>query len=110
MSLSISVIDCIYGRSAIAMPVRLSREIDGVFAEQWHDQTDDRGSISGLHKPPLPPGSYTLEFDLEAYFRTLGYASFHSSIMLRFHVPSEAHVYELSLLVTPSTCVAYRVS
>jgi 5-hydroxyisourate hydrolase len=108
MNVSISVVDCIYGRPATGMPVRLSRVHDGVLTEQWRDQTDDRGRISSLHKPPLPHGSYELEFDLDSYFRTLGYAPFNSTIILRFHMPTESHHYELSLLVTPSSCVAFR--
>ena len=108
MSVSIHVVDCVYGKPAVGMSARLSRDCDGVLIEQWHDQTDDEGSISGLQKPPLDRGHYSLEFDLDGYFRPLGYAPLHSAVSLRFHLASQTSHYGLSLLITPSSCLTFR--
>jgi 5-hydroxyisourate hydrolase len=108
MSVSVNVVDCVYGRPAIGMAVRLMREVDGAFTEQWHDRTDDDGRISGLQNSPLPRGSYALELDLEGYFCTLGFMPLNSAITMRFHLPGEDHHYRLSVLVTPSVCITFK--
>lgn len=107
MSVSVSVVDCVYGRPAIGMAVLLMREVDGVFTEQWRDRTDNDGRISGLHNSPLPRGSYALELDLESYFCTLGFRPLNSAITMRFYMPGEDHHYGLSVLVTPSACITF---
>jgi 5-hydroxyisourate hydrolase len=108
VSVSIRVIDCIYGRPATGIAVSFGRELEGTPADQWRDQTNDDGLIPGLANQSLPRGSYTVEFDLEGYFRTLGYSSLNSAISLRFHVGGEARHYGLTLLITPSSCHAFR--
>jgi 5-hydroxyisourate hydrolase-like protein (transthyretin family) len=108
MSLSIHVIDCVYGRPAVGMSVSLSRESSDGRSEQWRDKTDDDGRISSLLKNPLPRGSYTLEFDLDRYFSTLGFAPASSAVAMRFHLPNEAYHYGVNVLVTPSACTIYK--
>jgi 5-hydroxyisourate hydrolase len=108
MSISVHVVDCVYGRPAIGMPVSVSREVEGAFAEQWRDRTDDDGRISGLHRSPLARGSYTIELDLDGYFCPLGFAPLNSSITVHFYLPGETHHYGLSVLVTPSACVTFK--
>jgi 5-hydroxyisourate hydrolase-like protein (transthyretin family) len=110
MSVSVHVIDCVYGRPAVAMSVGLSREIDGEYHEQWRDETDDDGRISALLKAPLPRGSYCLELDLDGYYRKLGLTPLNSAISVRFYMPSDTHYYGLSVLVTPSICITYKES
>jgi 5-hydroxyisourate hydrolase-like protein (transthyretin family) len=108
MSLSIRVVDCVYGRAAVGMPVTLHREASNGSSQQWREETDDDGRISSLLKSPLARGSYVLEFDLDRYFSTLGFASSSSAIAMRFHIPSETYHYGLSVLVTPSACSIFK--
>jgi len=108
MSVSVHVIDCVYGRPAVAMSVGLSREINGEYREQWRDETDDDGRILALLKAPLPRGSYALELNLDGYFRKLGLMPVNSAVTMRFYMPSETHYYGLSVLVTPSACITYK--
>lgn len=107
MGFSVSVIDGVYGRPAVNMSVRLMREVDGVLAEQWRHQTNDDGCISGLENSPLPRGSYALELDLKGYFSTLGFMPLNSAMTMQFHTPGEDRHRQLSVLVTPSTCVTF---
>jgi 5-hydroxyisourate hydrolase len=107
MGLSVSVVDCVFGRPAVSMSVRLMREVDGVFAEQWRHQTNDDGFISGLQNSPLTRGSYALELDLEGYFSTLGFTPLNSAVTVRFRSPGERHHCRLSALVTPSACTTF---
>lgn len=108
MSVSIRVIDCVYGRPAAGLRASLSRELDGVAVKQWSDQTDEDGCISGLTKPPLALGPYILEIDLESYFRALGYESLNSAVSVRFRVINETGHYGLSVFITPASCMALR--
>lgn len=105
MSVSVSVVDGVYGRPAVNMAVRLMREVDGVFTEQWRHRTNDDGSISGPQNSPLTRGSYALELDLEGYFCTLGFTPLNSAVTMRFRMTDEGRHYRLSALVTPSACL-----
>lgn len=107
MSLHVSVVDGVYGRPAVNMGVRLLREVDGVFAEQWRRRTNDDGCILSLQNSPLARGSYALELDLKGYFSTLGFMPLNSAVTMQFHSPGEDGHRRLSALVTPSTCVTF---
>jgi 5-hydroxyisourate hydrolase-like protein (transthyretin family) len=107
MGVSVSVVDGVYGRPAVNMAVRLMREVNGVFAEQWRHRTDDDGCIPGLLSSPLARGSYALELDLEGYFSILGFMPLNSAVTVQFHTPGEDHRRQLSVLVTPSSFVTF---
>ena len=108
MSVSIQVVDCVYGRPAVGMSVSLSRVGGDGLSEQWRAKTDEDGRISSLLKSPMARGYYLLEFDLDLYFSTLGFAPTSSAIAMRFHIPSETYHYGLSVLVTPSACTIFK--
>src|SRR5260370_15722722 len=107
MSVSVNVVDCVYGRPAVNMAVRLMREVDGVFTEQWLNRTNDEGRVLSLQNSPLARGSYALEFDLEGYFCALGFTPLNSACTMRFRSPGENRHYRLSVLVTPSACFTF---
>jgi 5-hydroxyisourate hydrolase len=107
MSVSVRVVDCVYGRPAVNMAVRLMREVGGVLTEQWRDHTDDDGHIPGLRNSPLKRGSYALELDLEDYFCTLGFTPLNAVITMRFRTPGEGRHNQLSVLVTPSAFMTF---
>jgi 5-hydroxyisourate hydrolase len=108
MSVSIRVMDCVYGLPAVGVPVDVTRELEGTVVQQQRSQTGDDGYISGLPEAMQGRGAYTLIFDLDGYFRKLGYAPLNSAISVRFHLASDSHHYGLSMLVTPSSCVTFR--
>jgi 5-hydroxyisourate hydrolase-like protein (transthyretin family) len=107
MSVSVSVVDGVYGRPAVNVAVCLKREVGGVLTEQWRHRTNDDGHISGLQNSPLTRGSYALEVDLEGYFSTLGFTPLNSAVTIRFRTPGEGRHCRLSLLVTPSACMTF---
>ncbi|HTT52196.1 MAG TPA: hydroxyisourate hydrolase [Streptosporangiaceae bacterium] len=107
MSVSVRVVDCVYGRPAVDMAVRLMREVDGVLTEQWRQRTNDDGRISGPAGSPLARGAYALELDLEGYFCALGFMPVHSAVTARFRAPGEGRQCRLSALVTPSACMTF---
>jgi len=110
MSVSVSIVDCVYGRPAVGMAIRLIRDADGVLTQQWRLRTDDDGHISGPADTPLPHGTYELELDIEGYFTTLGFMSLNSAITVRFHLPGGNYHYCLAALVSPSACIVFKES
>jgi 5-hydroxyisourate hydrolase len=108
LNVSVRVIDGIYGRPAVGVSVELSREVNGAFVTQWREKTDDDGRISSLRTSPLTAGGYRLEFDLDGYFRALGYASLNSAIGVRFFLASQNQHYALSVLITPTSCTTFK--
>jgi 5-hydroxyisourate hydrolase-like protein (transthyretin family) len=109
MSVSISVIDGVYGRPAAGISVSVSREANGVVAEKWHYRTGEDGCVSDLMRPPQVRGSYILNIDLEGYFSTLGYASLFSVVTTRFRVADDTHDHQLSVIITPASCTTLKV-
>lgn len=108
MSVSIRVVDCVYGRPAVGVPVDVTCELEGTVVQRWCRQTGDDGYVSGPSDTMQGRGSYTLVFDLDGYFRKLGYAPLNSAISVRFHLASDSHHYGLSMLITPSSCITFR--
>lgn len=108
MSVSVRVINGIYGRPAAGLMVSLSREVDGEFVQQWTGRADESGQVLSLQELSLPPGTYRLEFDLDDYFCALGYAPCYSAIEVCFFMTNRGHVYRITLLATPANCAIFR--
>lgn len=90
------------------MSAELSREANDASVMLWRETTDDDGRISSLRTSPLTQGAYRLEFDLDGYFRAIGYASLISAIGVRFFLASQNQHYALSLLITPTSCTTFK--
>ena len=65
MSVMVRIINCVYGRPAAGVPIRLERDVDGVWVEQEHGVTDDQGCIARLGDDRLHRGFYRLECNLD---------------------------------------------
>jgi 5-hydroxyisourate hydrolase-like protein (transthyretin family) len=108
MNVPIRVIDCVYGSAAVGVPVDVICESEGAVVQQWRGHTGDDGYLYGPPRARKWGGFYTLTFDLDGYFRKLGYASLNSAISVRFHLHQDSHQYGVSILITPSSCVIFR--
>lgn len=108
MSVSVRVFDAMYGRPAIGMAVRLDRDLDGTWVKEKRDQTDEAGRITGWAAAPLTRGAYQLEFDLDAYFSSLGAVPFYPVVSLRFRVLDPDQLHDISLLITPYAYFTYQ--
>ena len=108
MSVSIRVLDCVYGRPAVGVRVDVICELEGIVVRQSRNYTGDDGYVSGSPEATQGRGFYTFIFDLDGYFRKLGYASLNSAISVRFHLLQDSHQYDVSMLITPSSCVTFR--
>jgi 5-hydroxyisourate hydrolase len=90
------------------MSVRLDRDIEGTWIEQLRDQTDGEGRICDWLGLPLDRGAYRLEFDLDAYFSSLGVAPFYPVVTVRFRIPQPSNPCHISLLITPTAYFTCR--
>lgn len=109
MSVFVHVINGSYGRPVVGMSARMDRLIDGTWVEQLRDRTDDRGELASLLDRPLARSIYQVEFDLDEYFSGLGITPFHPSVPIRFRIVDPNHENHISLLITPSSYMTYRL-
>jgi 5-hydroxyisourate hydrolase len=107
MSLSVQVINGVYGLAATGLAVRLDHAVDGEWAEVSRTQTDADGGIDPCEPGPTAPGSYRLEFGTDSYFAGLGIAPFYSVVTVEFRMPDPGYPHHLRLLLTPSSYLAY---
>lgn len=107
MSIDVRVVDCVYGRPADGVSVDIVRELEGALVQRWRGKTDADGRLAALPDTMQERGNYTLVFDLSDYFGTLGYATLVSMFSLQMHVASKLQRHGASLLITPSSCVAF---
>ena len=108
MAVLVTVIDGTYGRPATGVSVRLDREIEGSWAEQKWDMTDEEGNIFRLGDAPFPRGVYRLEFDLDSYFSSMGITPFYPVVSVKFRIAEPDQTHHISLLITPSAYCTYR--
>jgi 5-hydroxyisourate hydrolase-like protein (transthyretin family) len=107
MSIDVRIVDGVYGRPADGVPVDIVREFDGAPVQRWRGTTDADGRLVALPAAMQERGSYTIAFDVSDYFGTLGHATHVSMFSLRMHVASALQRHRTSLLITPSSCVAF---
>ena len=107
MSIDVRVVDGVYGRPADGVSVDIVREFDGAPVRRWRGRTDADGRLAALPDTMQERGSYTIAFDVGDYFGTLGHATHVSMFSLRMHVAGPLPSHRASLLITPSSCVAF---
>jgi 5-hydroxyisourate hydrolase-like protein (transthyretin family) len=108
MSVSIRVVDGVYGRAAAGLFVTVSHELNGATVDKWRDQAGEDGCIPDLIRTPHARGSYALGIDLEGYFSKLGYRSLFSTVTARFRVADDTRDHALSIIITPASCFAIK--
>jgi 5-hydroxyisourate hydrolase len=108
MGVSVRVFDCMCGKPAIGMSVRLDRDLDGIWITEKRNHIDDDGRVSDWVNSTLAYGAYQLEFDLDGYFSSLGVMPFYPAVTLTFRVLDPAQLIDLSLLITPYAYFTYQ--
>jgi 5-hydroxyisourate hydrolase len=108
MSVSVRVVDGTYGRPAAGVSVRLDRDVEGSWAKQHSDVSDEEGRLSPLDGARFGRGVYRLEFDLDSYFTSMGIAPFYPVATMSFRIADPAHAHHISLIITPSAYCTYR--
>jgi 5-hydroxyisourate hydrolase len=115
--LSTHVLDTMHGCPAAGMHVTLSRMQAGAaqLLKQFTLNADGRNQAGALLEgDALLPGSYLLQFEVAAYFRTKGVAlpkpPFLDAVPIEFGI-ADAHAhYHVPLLVSPWAYSTYRGS
>jgi 5-hydroxyisourate hydrolase-like protein (transthyretin family) len=107
MSIDVRIVDCVYNQPADGVSVDIVREFDGAPVQRWRGRTAADGRLVALPETMQERGSYTIVFDVSDYFATLGHTTHVSMFSLRMHVADELQSHRASLLITPSSCVAF---
>jgi 5-hydroxyisourate hydrolase len=107
MSISVRVLDWVYGRPAADMGIRLSRDRGG----EWHEEARGRTDVNG-YLADLPPGTMTrgihrLDVDLDEYFAGIGVMPFYPRITIIFRVTDLTASYHIPVLITPHAYATY---
>jgi 5-hydroxyisourate hydrolase len=108
MTVSVRVIDCVYGKPAIGVPIRLSSQIDGTWTEQWRDKTGEDGRASTGTNTRISRGACRLEFDLDGYFVTLGAKPFYPIATISLQLSEITNAYRVALLITPFAYTVFK--
>ena len=106
------VLDTTLGKPAAGVPIALSYQEPGGWAELAHGATDDDGRIANLlpvdHQ--LAPGRYRMRFDTHAYFRAIGTEGFYPVVEVVFDLSAPGQHYHIPLLLSPYGYSTYRGS
>jgi len=109
-TISTHVLDTTRGEPAAGVTVTLWRLDGKEHVSQGTRETDADGRIGDLAGGDLPTGSYRLSFEVGAYYKKKGIASFLDRVTLDFQVTDTARKYHVPLLMSPFACSSYRGS
>ncbi len=107
------VLDLASGKPAAGVPVTLAARRG---EQDWKILGKGTTDADGRLKTLLPegarvePGTYRLQFDLVAYFRTKGTESFYPEASVVFTVRDTSLHYHVPLLLSPHGYITYRGS
>jgi 5-hydroxyisourate hydrolase len=104
------ILDTIRGRPAAGVAVRLEARGPAGWREIGAGVTNDDGRIIDLGPAELPAGSYRIEIDTSAYYRTMAMETFFSSVCLGFTLKNPAEHYHVPFLIGPFAISSYRGS
>jgi 5-hydroxyisourate hydrolase len=107
MSISVRVLDWVYGRPAVDMGIRLSRDHGGEWQEEARGRTDVDGYLAGL-PATMSRGLHRLDVDLDEYFAGIGVMPFYPTITIIFRVTDLTASYHIPVLITPHAYATYR--
>ena len=107
MSVSIQVIDNVYGNPAVALPVYITRVTADGWSAKADGQTNEHGLVSGLSESMAEARIYQLEFDLGRYFSSRGVEPFYSTVSVRIQIKNTFEPHRISVFITPHSCATY---
>jgi 5-hydroxyisourate hydrolase len=109
MSLSVQIVDAVYGIRAAGIAVRLDRFADGTWTELEHSCTGEDGQADFWPCGPVEPGAYRLSFGTDSYFVGLGVTAFYPAVTVEFRMPDPSASHQVRLLLTPSSFLVFRL-
>jgi 5-hydroxyisourate hydrolase len=107
--ISTQIIDWIYGRPAVGVPVFLEKGDDHGWVGVMRGVTGADGFIgsSGNARLALSRGVYRLTCDINSYFAALGTGCFYHEFTLTFAVADSTQFSEQTFAVSPHGCVSF---
>lgn len=109
MSISVEVIDCMHGRPAEGIAVRLESQVGGAWGEPTRGVTDENGLLREW-QPSLVVARriYRIELDIDRYYATLGIVPFLPRVTITFRVLDPAERHHLPISITPYSQSTYQ--
>src|SRR5436309_15471650 len=110
-TISTHILDVSRGAPAGGVAVRLDlQNTNETWTELSHAWTDEDGRVKPffLIEEPLPPGTYRLVFDTDAYFSSLDIAAFYPQVSVVFKTDEAPQHYHVPLLISPFGYSTYR--
>lgn len=111
MAISTNVIDCVHGRPAVGVGVRLERRVDATWSAEATGCTGTDGTVANWSPEPAGRtgrGVYRLRFDSGLYFATLGIAPMYPEVVIVFAVGEQAEDCSVTLLLGPYAYATFR--
>lgn len=112
MGISTHILDTTRGRPAAGVHVSLARLAGSEAIVIGEGQTDADGRLRTLVPDgvAVEPGTYRIQFHVDAYFGALGIEAFYPSVEITFLVRSGGEHYHVPLLLNPFGYATYRGS
>ncbi len=111
MGLSTHVLDTALGKPASGVPLVLSRQTGGAWAQIGQGITDDEGRCRTLlGEAALETGLYRLRFGIAPYFARQRLTPLYPYVEIVFNVADPAQHYHIPLLATANGYTTYRGS
>lgn len=104
------VLDAVSGRPARGVTAQLTRRNGQDWDEVARGRTDADGRIAEFGPVDLPPGTYRVVFDTDAYFAAAGTPAFYPEVSISFTLDDADAYYHVPLLLSPYAFSTYRGS
>lgn len=101
MSVSVQVLDVVYGRSAAGVRARLERPAGEGWTVAARAETDGEGRILDWLDEKLEQGAYRIVFDSDSYFASLGISAAYPEINVLFRVQDESDSCQIQVQLAP---------
>lgn len=106
--ISTHILDTSLGHPAAAVAVTLAKQEGGAWKEIAAEKTNADGRISFACPPE--PGTYRLQFQIDAYFRGQKLTPFFPEATVVFEIRDTSRKYHVPLLLNPYGYSTYRGS
>ena len=105
------ILDTSLGKPAAGVSIHLQKQSPHGWINMSTGVTNSDGRIPDLLEKGLilPPGNYSMLFEVASYFENLQLKSFYPQIRIEFRVSDDSH-YHIPLLLNPFGYSTYRGS
>lgn len=108
--ISTHILNASIGQPAIAVVVKLQKQLGDSYVLLDTQHTDQDGRIQAFSLDWFEQGNYQLVFEVAVYFEQQQVESFYPRVTIDFKVANTAQHYHVPLLISPFSYSTYRGS